>query len=258
MCRKTELPGYRVQRNRPNLRSRWYDLPTASAPRYQNPHRIAPNLCMEHVSDLTGDNVPTATAANSELDDLPLVRRAKRGDQEAFGRLVERYQRRATTTAWRLLGNLHDALEAVQEAFIRAYGNLATLEDEARFGSWFMRIVTNLSLNYRRGRAVRQRTASLEDCILRDGEQSQDEVAVAPMYADDRPGAQLGAIELSEQVQRALDELPEQQRMALVLFSVEQMPQKDVAEMLDMSVEAVKWHVFQARKKLKERLAEWL
>ncbi|MBL8877775.1 MAG: RNA polymerase sigma factor [Phycisphaerales bacterium] len=210
------------------------------------------------MSEHTGEDVPTATAANSELDDLPLVRRAKRGDRDAFGRLVERYQRRATTTSWRLLGDLHDALEAVQEAFIRAYANLAALEDEARFGPWFMRIVTNLSLNYRRGRAVRQRTASLEDCVLRDGEQSPDEVAEAPMHSDDRPGAQLGAMELSEHVQRALDDLPEQQRMALVLFSVEQMPQKDVAEMLGMSVEAVKWHVFQARRKLKERLAEWL
>lgn len=202
--------------------------------------------------------MPTATAANNDTDDLPLVRRAKRGDQAAFGLLVERYQRRATSAAWRLLGDLNDALEAVQEAFIRAYNNLSTLEDEARFGPWFLRIVTNLSLNYRRGRAVRQRTASLEDCILGDGEQQRDDLAAAPLHADDLPGAQLGAAELNEQIQRALDELPEQQRMALVLFSVQQMPQKEVADMLDMSVEAVKWHVFQARKKLKERLAEWL
>jgi RNA polymerase sigma-70 factor, ECF subfamily len=59
-------------------------------------------------------------------------------------------------------------------------------------------------------------------------------------------------------VQAALADLPAQQRAALVLFSVEQLPQKEVAEILGCSVEAVKWHVFQARKKLKARLAEYV
>lgn len=196
--------------------------------------------------------------ANRETDDLSLVRRAKRGDRDAYGELVERYQRRATSAAWRLLGDLHDATDAVQEAFIRAYNNLDTLEDESRFGPWFMRIVNNLSLNYRRGRAVRQRVASLEDRAAGDEESSREEYAIAPVYSGERPGARLAAAELEDHVQRALDDLPEQQRQALVLFSIQQLPQKDVAELLGLSVEAVKWHVFQARKKLKERLAAWL
>lgn len=198
-----------------------------------------------------------AQPALAGLADEELVRRTRRGHRRAFDELVERYQRRAVSVAYRLVGNLHDALEVSQDAFVRAYRNLETLEDLARFGPWFLRIVTNLALNYRRARRVRQRTMSFEDCLLGE-DQSVDELAVAAAHSEDRPGAQLAAEELRAKVQTALAELSDQQRAALILFSVEQMPQKDVAEILNCSVEAVKWHVFAARKKLKERLAEFL
>ena len=189
--------------------------------------------------------------------DDELVRRSCDGQQRAFDELVERYQRRATAVAYRLLGDLHDALEVCQEAFIRAYRSLQSLEDQRRFGSWLLRIVTNLSLNYRRSRSAGGPKISLEDFIL-DGEGAREELAVAPAYSDEQPGACVAAEELSEIVQTAISELPDQQRMALVLFSIEQLPQKEVAAIMECSVEAVKWHVFQARKKLKVRLAEYL
>ncbi|MGE0479273.1 MAG: RNA polymerase sigma factor [Phycisphaerae bacterium] len=189
--------------------------------------------------------------------DEELIRRTRTGEPEAFDRLVERYQRRAVSVSYRLVGNLHDALEISQDAFVRAYRGLATLEDAQRFGAWFLRIVTNLSLNFRRSRATRGRTRSFEDCIL-DDQGGADELVADSPASEERPGARLAARELSEIVQRALADLPEPQRVALVLFSIEQMPQKDVAEILGCSVEAVKWHVFAARKKLKERLADYV
>jgi RNA polymerase sigma-70 factor (ECF subfamily) len=64
--------------------------------------------------------------------------------------------------------------------------------------------------------------------------------------------------EMGQRLQQALAELPEKQRLAIVMFTIEQMPQKEVAEALGCSVEAVKWHVFQGRKKLKELLKEHL
>ena len=189
--------------------------------------------------------------------DEELVRRTCAGQRRAFDELIERYQRRATSVAYRLLGNLHDALEACQEAFIRAYQNLQTLEDQRRFGSWLLRIVTNLSLNFRRARGTGGRVVSFDDCIL-DGERPRTMQVSAPDYSDERPGAKLAADELADVLHVAMAELPDRQRLALVLFSIEQMPQKQVAEILDCSVEAVKWHVHQARKKLRERLAEHL
>ena len=189
--------------------------------------------------------------------DEELVRRTCAGQRPAFDELIERYQRRATSVAYRLLGNLHDALEVCQDAFLRAYRHLDSLEDARRFGPWLLRIVTNLSLNFRRTRQAGGRRISFEDCLLEDGP-ARDELVSDSPHSEDRPGAQLAAAELAEAVQAAIAELPKQQRTALVLFSIEQLPQKEVASIMGCSIEAVKWHVFQARKKLKERLAEFL
>jgi len=187
-------------------------------------------------------------------DDAELVRATLAGRKAAFDDLIERYQRRATAVAYRLLGNIHDALEVCQDAFIRAYRKLDALEDPARFGPWLLRIVTNLSLNYRRSRGPR---LSFEDCLLSEDTSREERIADSP-HSEDRPGARLAATELEERVQAGLAQLPPQQRAALVLFSVEQLPQKDVAQILDCSIEAVKWHVFQARRKMKEYLADFM
>jgi RNA polymerase sigma-70 factor, ECF subfamily len=172
--------------------------------------------------------------------DAELVLQARSGRREAFDRLVEQYQRQAVSVAYRLLGNLHDSLEVSQEAFVRAYRKLDALEEPDRFGPWLLKIVTNLSLNFRRSRGPR---LSFEDCLIGEDESREERVADSPA-SEDRPGAQLAGRELAERIQAGLAELPAQQRAALVLFSVEQVPQKEVAQILNCSVEAVKWHVF--------------
>lgn len=201
----------------------------------------------------TDVNVQDATGPGPSDGDL--VRATLAGRREAFDELIERFQRRATAVAWRLLGNLHDALEVCQEAFVRAYRNLDTLEDADRFGPWLLRIVTNLSLNLRRSRRPR---VSLDDCILPAmGDSHSERLSTSPA-SEAQPGTRLGAEELEERIQAALGELTPQQRTALVLFSIEQRPQKEVAEIMECSVEAVKWHVFQARKRMKALLADYL
>jgi len=184
-------------------------------------------------------------------DDGELVKAARKGQLAAFDKLVERYQRQATAVAFRLLNNLDDAMEITQDAFLNAYGKLDSLSDSARFGPWLLRIVSNLALNRRRARTLR-RTASL------DGTESQgDERELnLPDPSAISPEAAASANDVKRLIAKALDELPEMQRQALVLFSIEQMPQKEVAAILGCSVEAVKWHVFTARKKLKDKLKD--
>lgn len=186
--------------------------------------------------------------------DAELVRQTRAGRRPAFDELVERYQRRATSVAYRLLGNVHDALEVCQEGFVRAYWHLDTLADDTRFGPWLLRIVTNLSLNARRSRGAR---LAVENGRLDDGALA-DTQTCRRLHPGDRPSARLAAVELADRIRRELADLPEAQRSALVLFSIEELPQKQVAEIMGCSVEAVKWHVFQARKKMKARLAEYL
>src|SRR5271155_1244098 len=84
--------------------------------------------------------------------DGELVARVLGGDRRAFDQLIQRYQRQAVAVSYRLLGNSQDALEVTQDAFLKAYGSLSTLEKPQAFGGWLLRIVSNLSLNYRRSR----------------------------------------------------------------------------------------------------------
>ena len=185
------------------------------------------------------------------VTDERLVALARKGDLAGFGELVRRYQRQANAIAYRLLNNREDALEVVQEAFLRGYDKIATLENPSRFGSWFLRILTNQALNYRRSRALRK-TASLD--ASDDGETSW----AIPDESMDSPFEQAAGNDLRELIRCEIDRLPEKQRMCLVMFSIEKIPQKQVAEILGCSVEAVKWHVFTARKKLKEVLEDYL
>jgi RNA polymerase sigma-70 factor (ECF subfamily) len=204
-------------------------------------------------------NAPlNGSATGGALADGDLVRRAIASDRKAFDELVRRYQRQAVAVSYRLLGNSHDALEVTQDAFLKAYGSLSTLQKPEAFGGWLMRIVSNLSLNYRRSRKTRGQLP-LDDLLgPTDGQQTEAAGGSEWMAASGDPVRRLEGKELGRRLQEALKQLPEKQRVAILMFTVEQMPQKDVAEALHCSVEAVKWHVFQGRKKLKELLKELL
>lgn len=194
-------------------------------------------------------------AQEHDSGEVQLVQRAQAGESEAFAELVRRYQRRTVSVAYRLLGNIEDAGDVSQDAFVRAYRNLSQLEDAARFGGWLMKVVSNLSLNFRRARSTRA-TAWLDDEALA-GVDRIDPRTNLRAATDRGDSSETLPEELHAAVTAALGELPEKQRLALVLFSVEGMPQKEVAEILDCSIELVKWNVFQARKKLKDALTAW-
>ena len=210
------------------------------------------------------DDAPAAVADEQVLDnpgneDAGCVARTLAGDANAFEQLVHKYQRQAVVVSYRLLGNHDDARDVTQDAFVKAFRSLGTLERPAAFGGWLMRIVTNLSLNFRRGRKLRM--AQPIDGAMAD--------QLGSPTAPDRPMRGHGSDslaqngdpqraaegrELGEALQAAMLRLPEKQRQALLLFTIQELPQKEVADTLGCSVEAVKWHVFQGRKKLRELL----
>jgi RNA polymerase sigma-70 factor, ECF subfamily len=185
--------------------------------------------------------------------DAQAVARSLAGDMTAFDRLIEKYQRRAVAVSYRLLGNIDDAMDVCQEAFVRAFRSLSSLQEPERFGAWLMRIVSNLSLNYRRGRrASLSLTTDDDEASIED--RMADRSSRNPRASPDS----LQRAELEKAISTAIEALPEQQRLALILFAIEEIPQKEVAEILDCSVEMVKWNVFQARKNLKQVLAEYI
>ena len=199
-----------------------------------------------------------SSAVESGPTDGELVEQTLAGTRTAFDTLIRRYQRQAVAVSYRLLGNTHDALEVTQDAFLKAYSSLASLQKAEAFGGWLMRIVSNLSLNYRRSRRTRSQLP-LDD-LLGPSEPTAGDVGGTSdgMAQDADPVHTLASGEMGRRLQSALQELPEKQRLAIVMFTIEQMPQKQVADTLGCSVEAVKWHVFQGRKKLRELLKDYI
>src|SRR5678816_2879752 len=210
---------------------------------------------------------PQATDPSNEKSPAPadpsdgqLVSRTLAGDRRCFDQLIRRYQRQAVAVSFRLLGNSHDAMEVTQDAFVKAFSSLATLQKPEAFGGWLMRIVSNLSLNYRRSRKTRSQLP-LDDLLGPTEGAGQAESAGGSsdwMSQTGDPVKLLASEEMGRKLQAALAQLPEKQRLAIIMFTIDEMPQKQVAEALECSVEAVKWHVFQGRKKLKEILKEHL
>ncbi len=185
--------------------------------------------------------------------DAGLVKAVLRGELSAFDQLVRRYQRRAVAVAYRMLNNREDALEVSQDAMLKAYDKLDSLHNPERFGSWLLRIVSNLSLNRRRSRALRKtQSLDVENPAGQRAEWNLPDEGLAG------PDEEVSGRELQAMIAEKIEQLPEKQQQALVLFSLQKLPQKQVAEIMGLSVEAVKWHVFAARKKLKDELQQYL
>lgn len=198
---------------------------------------------------------PGAQEQDPGLQDAEAVGLAVDGDQAAFDGLVKKYQRQSVAVAYRLIGDSHAAWDVAQEAFVRAYRGLASLEDRRRFGPWLMRIVSNLALNYRRSRKTAS-AASLDPAL--EGPEGFRRASDEGSFASPAPDEGADAADLAEAIKSAMDRLSEKQRLALTLFSIEGMSQKEVAEIMDCSIELVKWNVFQARKNMRKMLANFM
>ena len=202
---------------------------------------------------------PNRDPSSQGPSDGQLVEQTIAGNRKAFDVLIRRYQRQAVAVSYRLLGNSSDSLEVTQDAFLKAFTSLATLQKPEAFGGWLMRIVSNLSLNYRRSRKTRTAVPLSEVLGPQTGETTEAHGGGSEwMSTSADPVRGLEGKELGAKLKEALAQLPEKQRQAIILFTIDELPQKEVAEQLKCSVEAVKWHVFQGRKKLRELLKEHL
>jgi RNA polymerase sigma-70 factor (ECF subfamily) len=182
-------------------------------------------------------------------DDLrPVIERARRGDREAFGLLVRKYQRRVFATALRMTGNHDDAHDVAQDAFVRAFRGMRSFDGRAEFFTWLYRIVINVALNHLR-QTRRRRSVSLEEVALPDALRKQ---------AGDDPRRALELKRMMLEVGAALDDLSEGLRAALVLVIMEGMPYREAAEILECTEGTVAWRVHEARGKLRGRLEKYL
>jgi RNA polymerase sigma-70 factor (ECF subfamily) len=180
--------------------------------------------------------------------DEALCARVAARDDGAFDALVERYQARAYRLAWSLLRDAEDARDLSQEAFLRVYQSAGRFRGDARFSTWFYRIVVNLCLDHRRRRRWWERA------LARDHD--DDPVAVVerlPAREPD-PGQRASEEQTMTRVWAAVDRLSPQQRAAVVLSVQEQMSTAEIAAILECSEPTVRVHLHRAVHALRRTL----
>lgn len=182
-------------------------------------------------------------------DELALVQAAKAGEVAAFEELVKRYDRNVFRIAQHITQNREDAEDVVQDAFLKAYSNLAQFQGQSKFYTWLVRIAVNEALMKLRRRRP-ERMVSLDEEVKTEDDSLPREVA----DWSPNPEQQYTQAELRDILTRTIQGLPASFRTVFVLRDVEGLSTEETAEALDLSVPAVKSRLLRARLQLRERL----
>jgi RNA polymerase sigma-70 factor, ECF subfamily len=181
------------------------------------------------------------------VTDEELVARATAGDQSSFNQLVTRWERPIFALAFRTLGREEEARDVAQEAFMRAYRGLPGFKGEAKFSSWLYRITLNLCRDWIR----KERRAPL--VAVPEG--------VDPTELADQRASPLESVEdlvarreMSDAVAKAMAELPEEQRSAILLKEYHGLTFQEIADMLECPLSTVKTRLYQGLSVLRRRL----
>lgn len=185
----------------------------------------------------------SANRSNVEQPGLCLAERAAAGDREARRELFERHREVAYRVALRITGRPEDALDVVQDSFIRAFERLGDLQRESGFQTWLLRIVSNRALDLLRARRVRL-------SIPLDGDDDDARLELAAPDAQNRPERGIEHRELAERLRRAIESLPPDQRAVFALYATGEMTYGQIAEALGIPIGTVMSRLYHARRRL--------
>jgi len=194
-----------------------------------------------------------ARPGGDAIDDRELVARAQKGDRQAFRSLFERYSRRAYSLAFGVVRNPDDALDVVQDAFIKAHRHLDKFEGQASFYTWLYRIVMNLAIDHLR-KNRRQKTVDFSDAAMDEGGLGED--SLIPRIIGGNPGRSLMDKEIRERIGVALDELSENHRAVLVMRELEGLSYEEMAQAMGCSKGTIMSRLFHARRNMQKRLVD--
>lgn len=184
-------------------------------------------------------------AVRDESDEQ-LVRRAQQDDERAFGELVTRYESKVYSLALKMLRNPEDAEDVLQDTFLRAYRGIKSFQGNSTFSTWIYRITANSAL-------MRLRKRQLPTVSIDDADERETPINIADWAPG--PVEQLLNQETQAAMAEAIEALPAEFRQVFVLRDLEELSNAEVADILDLSVAAVKSRLHRARLKIRNRLA---
>jgi RNA polymerase sigma-70 factor, ECF subfamily len=199
---------------------------------------------------MSRDELSPAGKAGEDAEDVRLMQLVSAGETDAFETLVGRHQRLVVGTVARMLGNNSEVEDIAQQVFVRVWKSAKRYVPRAKFTTWLLKITRNLVFNELRRRS---RHAHMPLQLEPDEEERpmKDERAMAPDTA-------LLEQELQRAIEAAIAQLPETQRMAVILRRYDDLSYEQIAGVLDQSVPAVKSLLFRARTELRSILSRYL
>jgi RNA polymerase sigma-70 factor, ECF subfamily len=196
-------------------------------------------------------------ATADPADDRDLVRRVQEGDHEAFRALYTRYHRRAYAVAYGVVKNKQDALDVVQDGFVKVHKHIDKFQGTSSFYTWLYRIIMNLAIDHVRRRR-NAKGLEYDDRVGRDDDEIAGSSSLLPRILDANPGKTVIRRELLDRIQAALEELPEYHRAVILLREVEGLSYEEMAQVLDVPKGTIMSRLFHARKKMQAALSDYM
>lgn len=171
-----------------------------------------------------------------------------KGDQDAYGEIVEIYKDKVYQICYRMLGNRHEAEDIAQDAFIRAYININSFNIDLKFSTWLYRIATNLCID-----RIRKKKP---DYYLDAEVAGTDGLTMYSQISSksDMPEKELESLELEESIQREILKLPDKYRSVIVLKYIEELSLIEISEILNLPIGTVKTRIHRGREALRKQL----
>ncbi|NNM81140.1 MAG: RNA polymerase sigma factor RpoE [Burkholderiales bacterium] len=185
--------------------------------------------------------------------DQQLVERAQRGDKQAFGLLVTKYQRKLARLLSRLIRDPVEVEDVTQEAFIKAYRALPSFRGDSAFYTWLYRIGINTAKNYLVAQGRRAPTTT-----SLDNEEAESSEEGASLWEVTTPENELMSKQIARTVNETLQGLPEELRTAITLREIEGLSYDEIASIMDCPIGTVRSRIFRAREVIAERLRPML
>ena len=186
------------------------------------------------------------------MDEAQLIKGIQEGDRKSFQILVETYQRMVVNTCLGIVHNKADAEDLAQDVFLEIFRNAQNFRGDSKLSTWLYRIATNRSLNLIRSNKRKRFFQSIEETFT-GGRNRASEISE---NRGDQPDQSITDQQRSDILHRAIDQLPEKQRIAFILNKYEDLSYQQIAEVMEISLASVESLIHRAKKNLQEQLLD--